>query len=36
MANTVKERDYSEYIIYGDETGDQSTKSVCEDHPVLL
>ncbi len=35
MANTAKEHDYSEYIIYGDETGDQSTKIIYDEHPVF-
>jgi hypothetical protein len=35
MADTTKEHDYSEYIVYGDETGDQSTKSIYDEHPVF-
>jgi hypothetical protein len=35
MAHTTQEHDYGEYIIYGDETGDQSTKSVYDEHPVF-
>lgn len=35
MANTTKEHDYCEYIIYGDETGDQSTRTIYDEHPVF-
>ena len=35
MTNIPKEHDYGEYIVYGDETGDHSTKSIYDDHPVF-
>ncbi len=28
--------EYGEYIIYGDETGDQSLKTIYKDHPIFL
>ncbi len=35
MTDAIKEHNYSEYIIYGDETGDQSMTSIYKEHPVF-